>query len=106
MKTDLYTKSLLTIGVVLLSVITAIQSTNSFNPVVHAAGPVVYQYTYLQLSFDVTDPGPGLDSITNQLGEYSQKGWDMVAAFPVTVSRNDNIGTGTKGMVAILRKPK
>jgi hypothetical protein len=106
MKPGLYTKSLLTIGAVLLSVVAALPSTNPFNPVVHAAGPVVYRYTYMQLPFDVSEPGPGLENIANQLGEFSQKGWELVAAFPVAQSRNDNIATGTKAMVAILRKPK
>ena len=106
MKPDLYIRSLLTIAVVLLSVIAARLFTLSTYPVVHAAGPVVYQYDWFQYGFDVPQPSEGMEKIVATLGTYSQKGWELVAIVPVASSRNDNIATGTRGLLAILRKPK
>jgi hypothetical protein len=106
MKPDLYTKSLLTIAVVLLSVIAASLSTNSVHPVVHAAGPVVYQYRYMQFPYNIHDSGPGLNDVVNTLGEDSQKGWELVTVLPLAGKRNDNIAMGTEGILAIYRRPK
>ncbi len=106
MKPDLYTRSLLTIAVVLLSVIAARPYMTSNHQVVHAAGPTAYDYTWFQLGFSVPNPKDGMEDITNQMSALSKKGWEIIAVMPVTGTRNDNIGTGTQGLMVILRKPK
>ncbi len=73
---------------------------------VHATAAIVYDYTWLQLGFSVPDPEGGMEKITAQMGELSQKGWEPIFVMPVTGTRNDNIGTGTQGLNMIFRRPK
>lgn len=107
MKPDIYTKSLLTIAVALLSVIAARTPMTSANYVVHAASPAVaYRYGSIYEPIESVDPMKGLNDLESKLADYSLQGWEVVDIIPVAGRRVDNIATGTTAVLVECRRAK
>jgi hypothetical protein len=103
MKSDLYTKAVLTIIAILLLVLAVHPTTQTVQ-----ADATGYKYSFF--TSDNLRGGSNLVSAEDKASEImdkmAAKGAELVAVVPFAGTRNDNIGTGTIVFLYVIRYPK
>src|SRR5450755_1417817 len=99
MKTDTYTKIVITIIALLLVALAVRPSAQS----VHAAAATKYVYSWLR-SAGYSDSE--MENNMDKLKAMSAAGCDVIAALPIAGTRNDNAASGTTNILYICRKPQ
>jgi hypothetical protein len=99
MKTDTYTKIVITIIALLLVALAVRPSAQS----VHAAAATKYVYSWLR-SAGYSDSE--MENNMDKLKAMSAAGCDVIAALPIAGTRNDNVASGTMNILYICRKPQ
>lgn len=99
MKTDTYTKMVLTVIALLLA---ALVVRPSMQPV-HAAATTKYAYSWGASA----GLGPAdMEDAMRALKAATDSGYEVIAALPIAGQRNDNIAMGTTHILYICRKPQ